>query len=59
MNFSSCFNRTSFTGTQGTAPTLWNATMNASSTTTSCFRGAGNSATSLTNYGSIPTAWKE
>ena len=58
MNFSYCFNRTSFTGTQGTAPALWSATMNASSTKTTCFGGAGNSATSLTNYGSIPAAWK-
>ena len=58
MNFYSCFSRTSFTGTQGTAPALWGATMNASSTKTSCFGGAGNSATSLTNYASIPAAWK-
>ena len=58
MNFLSCFNRNSFTGTQGTAPALWSATMNASSTTTTCFGGAGNSATSLNNYADIPAAWK-
>ena len=58
MNFNNCFNRTTFSGTQGTAPALWSATMNASSTKTSCFGGAGNSATSLTNYASIPAAWK-
>ena len=58
MNFLNCFDRTSFTGTQGTAPALWSATMNASSTKTTCFGGAGNSATSLTNYASIPAAWK-
>ena len=58
MNFNSCFYRTSFTGTQGTAPALWSATMNASSIKTSCFGGTGNSATSLTNYADIPAAWK-
>lgn len=58
MNFSNCFNRTSFTGTQGTAPALWSATMNASSTKSGCFGGAGNSDTSLTNYADIPAEWK-
>ena len=58
MNFNSCFYRDSFSGTQGTAPALWSATMNASSTKSGCFGGAGNSSTSLTNYGSIPAAWK-
>ena len=59
MNFSNCFNRTTWTGsTKGTAPALWSATMNASSTKTTCFGGAGNNATSLTNYASIPAAWK-
>ena len=58
MSFNKCFNRATFTGTQGTAPALWSATMNASSNTTGCFGGVGNSATSLTNYASIPAAWK-
>ena len=57
MNFNSCFYRNSFTGTQGTAPALWSATMNASSTKSYCF-GGDNSATSLTNYADIPAAWK-
>lgn len=58
VEFDNCFTRTTFTGTQGTAPALWSATMNASSTFASCFGGAGNSSTSLTNYASIPAAWK-
>lgn len=58
MDFFVCFQRNTFTGIQGTAPALWSATMNASSTKTTCFGGAGNSATSLTNYASIPAAWK-
>ena len=58
INFNYCFNRGSFTGTQGTAPNLWSMTMGASSTKSSCFGGGGNSATSLTNYGSIPANWK-
>ena len=58
MDLSYCFYRTTFTGTQGTAPELWSATMNASSIKTSCFGGAGNSTTSLNNYASIPAAWK-
>ena len=58
-NFNSCFNRASFTGTQGTAPDLWNYSYGTGTpTTTNCFAGAGNSLTSLTNYASIPTAWK-
>ena len=57
MNFNYCFYRDSFTGTQGTAPALWSATMNASSTKTTCFGGA-NSTASLTNYNSIPAEWK-
>jgi hypothetical protein len=59
MNFTECFYRPTWTGsTQGTAPALWSATMNASSIKTACFGGAGNSATSLSNYASIPAAWK-
>jgi hypothetical protein len=131
-NFTSCFQRTSFSGTQGTAPDLWNCnfgetitlstapatawvagdvitgqTSGATATVVSqvsslvyqiyqhvgtftlgesvgvtgvpakiapengshpiftgqpvsldCFHGAGNSATSLTNYSSIPSNWK-
>ena len=58
IDFTNCFNRTSFTGSQGTAPDLWNCTWGTGTpTSTNCFGGAGNSATSLTNYSSIPTGW--
>lgn len=57
VNFQACFNRKSFIGTQGTAPELWQFA-GLTSTKTSCFGGAGNSATSLTNYASIPADWK-
>jgi len=59
INFTSCFDRSSFTGTQGTAPDLWNCSFGTGTpTTTDCWNGAGNSTTSLTNYASIPTGWK-
>jgi len=58
VNFTNCFLRTSFTGTQGTAPDLWNVDFGTGSPTrTYCWGGAGNSGTSLTNYASIPVAW--
>ena len=58
-DFTSCFERDSFTGTQGTAPDLWNCSFGTGTpTTTSCWAGAGNSAASLTNYASIPAGWK-
>lgn len=58
MNFNSCFYRTIFTGTKGDAPPLWDATMGATSTKTTCFgTTGGNNATSLNNYGSIPATW--
>jgi hypothetical protein len=56
VNFSSCFQRTTFTGVQGTAPDLWNCT-GLTSTKTNCFDGNGNSVTSLSNYNDIPIAW--
>lgn len=56
INLTSCFDRASFTGTQGTAPDLWNYTFG-TVTSTDCFNGAGNSLTSLTNYASIPAPW--
>lgn len=55
--FAYAFQRTSFAGTQGTAPDLWNYTFGTTPTKTSCYKGAGNSLTSLTNYADIPTAW--
>jgi len=58
-DFALCFSRTSFTGTQGTAPTLWDCDFGTvTPVTTDCFDGAGNSATSLTNYADIPAGWK-
>ena len=44
VNFESCFERTSFTGTIGEAPDLWNCDF-------------GNSLTSISNYSTIPSAW--
>ena len=59
MNFGNCFYRSSFTGVQGTAPALWEADYGTGTpTTTGCFGGGGNSATSLTNYADIPAEWK-
>lgn len=58
VNFTDCFKRTKFTGIQGTAPELWRFDMLTTSTKTGCFGGAGNNATSLTNYADIPAAWK-
>ena len=57
MDFQNCFWRNSFAGTQGTAPDLWNCTFNSVSSG-SCFGGAGNDFTSISNYGTIPAGWK-
>jgi len=56
-SFETCFNISgAFTGTKGTAPTLWNYSYGtATPTTTTCF--TGQSEDSLTNYADIPTAW--
>ena len=51
------FYRTSFTGTQGTAPPMWNYTYRYGQSHSKTFGGAGNSATSLSNYASIPSNW--
>lgn len=51
-----------WSGTRGTAPALWNCTFTNSSgstitpTKTYCF--GGNSSSSLSNYGSIPSEWR-
>ena len=55
--------RSSFTGTQGTAPAIWSANYGTGtpllgSTTTRPFYNAGNSTTSLSNYNDIPADWK-
>jgi len=57
-DFEDCFELdTAFTGTQGTAPELWNFTYGTGTpVTTDCFNGQ--SLTSITNYASVPTAWK-
>jgi hypothetical protein len=52
-----CFDRDIYSGIQGTAPNLWACTFG-SVTSTSCFGGAGNNVTSLSNYADIPTGWK-
>jgi len=58
VDFSSCFDRLSFTGVQGEAPDLWNCNFGTGTPVTSlCFGDAGNSLTSLSNYGDIPAAW--
>ena len=54
-NFSTCFY--GLTGTvAGTVPALWEYTYKATPTKTGCF--GGNSVTTLSNYGDIPTEWK-
>ena len=59
VNFGDCFNRTTFTGTQGVAPDLWNCNFGTGTPAkSSCWAGAGNSLTSLSNYVDIPAAWK-
>jgi hypothetical protein len=56
-SFYYCFYRTSFTGTQGEAPDLWNCTFGGTLSKINCFAGAGNSLTSLWNYPCIPADW--
>ena len=63
VTFSTCFSRGSYSGEQaGTAPELWNYTIQGgywpSGNILSCFGGAGNNSTSLTNYANIPSGWK-
>lgn len=59
VNFTSCFNRPTFTGVQGEAPQLWNCNFGTGTPNkTTCFGGAGNSITSLSNYNDIPVEWK-
>lgn len=44
-----------FTGTQGTAPELWNYTYKSAPSVRNCF--LGQSASTLTNYSNIPNVW--
>ena len=54
-DFSNCF--AELTGTvAGTVPALWEYTYKAAPLKKGCF--SGNSATTLSNYGDIPTEWK-
>jgi hypothetical protein len=58
-DFARCFQRSSFTGTQGTAPDLWACNYGTGTPViTQCFNGNGNSLTSLDNYASIPANWE-
>ena len=57
MVFLASFKVSSFTGTQGTAPELWNFNYgNRQVNKTSCF--TGHSTESLSNYNSIPAEWR-
>ena len=59
VDFTYAFYRDSYTGVQGTAPDLWNCSFGTGTPiTSSCWGGAGNSGTSLSNYASIPINWK-
>lgn len=58
VDFTGCFQRGLFWGTQGVAPDLWNCDFGTGTPTKdSCWGGTGNSTTSLTNYDDIPVAW--
>lgn len=57
VNFTGCFKRDNWQGgSQGAAPAMWSFT-GGTFTTAQCFAGIGNSATSLSNFASIPAAW--
>ncbi len=56
VDFSNAMRISTFTGTQGTAPALWDCNFGTGTPTTiTCF--TGQTAGSVTNYASIPTAW--
>lgn len=57
VSFTDMFTRSSFSGTQGIAPQLWDFALQAS-TKTNCFGGAGNNLPSLKNYPDVPTEWR-
>lgn len=58
MDFYSCFYRTSYNGsTTMTVPALWEYTFTGTPGRWGCYGGAGNSATNITNYSSIPEVW--
>ncbi len=57
VTFDNCFYRTgTFTGTQGTAPALWNCNFGTGTPTkTDCFQG--HTSSTISNYASIPAEW--
>lgn len=56
LSFAECFSLTSFTGTIGEAPELWNCDFGTGTpTTTDCFNG--HSINSVSNYEDIPAEW--
>ena len=57
VDFTNCMRISSFTGTKGTAPALWNFTFGSGTPTkTTCFNG--HSTNSVDNYSDIPAAWR-
>ena len=62
LTFYYCFYVYSWSGTRGTAPALWNCTFTDSSgytiTPTKSYCFSGHSSSSLSNYSSIPSAWR-
>jgi hypothetical protein len=56
VNFADAMRIGTFTGTQGTAPALWDCTFGTGTpTTTTCF--TGHTTSSVTNHADIPTPW--
>ena len=56
VDFTNAMRIGTFTGTQGTAPALWDCSYGTGTpTTTTCF--TGQTPATVTNYASIPTAW--
>ena len=56
LSFANCFSLTSFTGTIGEAPELWNCNFGTGTPTrTDCFNG--HSINSVSNYADIPAEW--
>jgi len=56
VNFTDAMRIGTFTGTQGTAPALWDCDFGTGTpTTTTCF--TGHTSSTVTNHADIPTAW--
>lgn len=57
-DFTACFARANFSGTQGAAPELWNCDFgSATPITGECFGDTGNSSSSISNFDNIPSTW--